>query len=64
MGRFRELLRRVPAELQDAEGRGDLYEATALGTQVGHACSLAADQPEQAQGPDRPDCRACRANFP
>jgi eukaryotic-like serine/threonine-protein kinase len=28
MGRFRELLSRVPALLQDAEGRGDLYEAT------------------------------------
>jgi len=49
MGQFRELINRVPVLLQDAERRGDLYEATALGTRVAHACSLAADQPEQAQ---------------
>ena len=49
MGQFRELLSQVPALLRDAERRGDLYEATAMGTRVAHACSLAADQPGLAQ---------------
>ncbi len=49
LGQFRELLSRVPALLQDAERRGDLYEATALRSRICHFCSLAADQPEQAQ---------------
>jgi hypothetical protein len=49
MGQFRELQSRVPALLEDAGRRGDLYAVTALGTRVGHCCGLAADEPEQAQ---------------
>ena len=49
LGELKELDRRLPAFLADADARGDLYQATALRTRIGHAGPLAADEPERAR---------------
>jgi hypothetical protein len=48
LGEVGEITRRLPALLQEARERGDLYAATNLGTFVGHLTWLAADDPEGA----------------
>src|SRR5262249_18804510 len=49
LGEVAEIGRRMPALLQEARERGDLYAATNLGTFVGHLTWLAADDAEGAQ---------------
>jgi hypothetical protein len=49
LGELKELSSRLPALLQDAEDRGDLYAATNLRTRLAYFVSLMNDQPEQAQ---------------
>jgi serine/threonine protein kinase len=49
LGEVAEISARLPALLQEARERGDLYAATNLGTFVGHVTWLAADDPEGAQ---------------
>jgi serine/threonine protein kinase len=49
LGEVAEITHRLPALLQEARERGDLYAATNLGTFVGHVTWLAADDPEGAQ---------------
>ena len=49
LGELAELGRRLPSFLADADARGDLYQATALRTRIGHAGPLAADEPGQAR---------------
>jgi hypothetical protein len=49
LGEVAEITRRLPALMQEARGRGDLYAATNLGTFVGHLAWLAADDAEGAQ---------------
>jgi hypothetical protein len=49
LGEVAEITRRLPALLQEARERGDLYAATNLGTFVGHLTWLAADDPEGAE---------------
>jgi len=49
MGELRELSRRLPAVLQEARARGDLYAETCLEGRLGVLLSVAADQPEPAR---------------
>jgi hypothetical protein len=48
MGDLKELGRRLPQILKDAEARGDLYELTDLRTRLSHTLHLAADDPAAA----------------
>ena len=48
MAEVKELKYRLPRIIQDAETRGDLFEATDLRTRLAHAVCLAEDQPERA----------------
>ena len=47
-GDLKDLKQRIAILLHDADGRGDLYEATALRTRVEHVTLLAADRPGEA----------------
>lgn len=49
LGELGELSQRLPTLLKQAEGRGDLYEATELRIRISHAGLLAADEPEEAR---------------
>ena len=48
MGDLKELSRRLPQILKEAEARGDLYEITDLRTRLSHTLHLAADEPASA----------------
>jgi eukaryotic-like serine/threonine-protein kinase len=49
LGELTELSRRLPALLEDARDRGDLYAATNLTTRLSYFVSLMNDRPEPAQ---------------
>jgi hypothetical protein len=49
LGELAVLSDRLPGLLQQAEARGDLYEATDLRIRISHANWLAADQPDTAR---------------
>ncbi len=48
MGRLRELSQRLPKLRKEAGERGDLFEATSLGTRYGYIVNLMNDEPEKA----------------
>jgi serine/threonine protein kinase len=48
MGEWKQLKRRLPRIIKDAEARGDLFEATDLRTRLAHTICLAADDAEEA----------------
>jgi len=48
MGELKELKRRLPRIIKDAETRGDLFEVTDLRTRLAHTICLADDNPERA----------------
>src|SRR5262249_20827948 len=49
LGRLQELSRRIPLQLEDCRGRGDLYGDTSLRCSVYPFVRLAADEPAQAR---------------
>jgi hypothetical protein len=49
LGEMKELTRRLPLLLQDAEARGDRYAATNLRTRLAYLVSLMNDDPAQAE---------------
>jgi hypothetical protein len=49
MGRFEELSRRLPAHLEDAQIRGDLYAETFLRTRISYSVLLVRDDPVKAR---------------
>src|SRR5690349_11481698 len=48
LGEIKALSQRLPALLENARNRGDLYESTDLQIRIAHATRLARDEPEIA----------------
>ena len=49
LGQMRELGRRLPILLKEAEERGDLYAVTSLSTRIAYSARLAEDDPDEAR---------------